>query len=741
MPIRAARRFTLSSMAALLCLPTFVRAECVDYENYLHWIGGVKVPTWGTGDDIVIDGSLAYVAADYWGFHIVDVSNPRLPAIVGNGSTPGDARGIAQSGSYAYIADNTFGLQLVDVSNPASPSIVGSVDTPGNAEDVAILGSSVFVADGSSGLQVINVSNPNSPQIVGKVNTTGYAYDVVVSGITAYVADGASGLRVIDVSNPNSPHTLGSVDTPGSAQGLALSGSLVYVADGISGVQVVDVSDPATPAILGGVDTPGTGQSVALSGSMLCVGDGDIQMVDVSNPALPLLSGRIKSYDPRSIVISNSAVNGSLAYVASGPDGMDVYDVSHPESPPAILGRVDTSEQSYGVAVQGTNAYVTCAIGPCNGSGYRGVLRIVDVSDPTSPIATSEVCLPNVPGGIDVSGTWVYVADREAGLLSINPGSGAGGVDTPGLAYDVAVSGNTAYVADGPSGLQVVDISNPSSPAIVGSVDTPGTATKVVVSGNTAYLADYAGGLQVVDVSNPALPAILTTILTPDNAQGVGIAGSLLYVAEMTAGVQVFNVTSPASPTLLSRVDTYRIASGVAPSGPLVYVADYEGGVQVIDVSNPSSPKLLGGPFPPGPNSTQPGRPLEVAVATNCVCAANSQPILVTVPLQCPNSSTAVPDVPIGLRPILGSAIPNPTWHGSSKIPFVLPKAEMVRVRILDVSGREVRTLIHEIREAGSQSVEWDGRGKQGVVVPGGMYFYQLITADFEESRTLVRLK
>ncbi len=59
------------------------------------------------------------------------------------------------------------------------------------------------------------------------------------------------------------------------------------------------------------------------------------------------------------------------------------------------------------------------------------------------------------------------------------------------MPMDVAVSGTYAYVADGASGLQVIDITNPASPQIVGSVDTPGYAMGVAVSGTYAYVADW----------------------------------------------------------------------------------------------------------------------------------------------------------------------------------------------------------------------------------------------------------
>ncbi|MDP6796866.1 MAG: hypothetical protein QGG33_03490, partial [Candidatus Krumholzibacteria bacterium] len=73
-----------------------------------------------------------------------------------------------------------------------------------------------------------------------------------------------------------------------------------------------------------------------------------------------------------------------------------------------------------------------------------------------------------------------------------------GSVDTPGTARSVAVSGNYAYVADGYSGLQIVDVSDPAAPLIIGSVDTPDTAFGVAVAGNYAYVADRYSGLQIV---------------------------------------------------------------------------------------------------------------------------------------------------------------------------------------------------------------------------------------------------
>ena len=68
--------------------------------------------------------------------------------------------------------------------------------------------------------------------------------------------------------------------------------------------------------------------------------------------------------------------------------------------------------------------------------------------------------------------------------------------------------GNYAYVADGGSGLQIIDISNPTSPTLKGNYDTSGVALDVQVVGNYAYVADYEGGLKIINVSEFTSPSL-----------------------------------------------------------------------------------------------------------------------------------------------------------------------------------------------------------------------------------------
>lgn len=175
-------------------------------------------------------------------------------------------------------------------------------------------------------------------------------------------------------------------------------------------------------------------------------------------------------------------------------------------------------------------------------------------------------------------------------------------IPIPGYANNVDVSGNFAYVAAGSAGLQVIDVTDPRTPRIVGAVDTPGNANDVRIVGHLAYLADGTAGLQIIDISTPTAPVLVGAVDTPGEAQDVAVSGAQAYVADGEAGLQVIDVSSPTAPRILGSVDTPEIARGIDVSGTVAVVADeglpsaptLRGTVQVVDVSDPSSPRIVG---------------------------------------------------------------------------------------------------------------------------------------------------
>jgi hypothetical protein len=194
-------------------------------------------------------------------------------------------------------------------------------------------------------------------------------------------------------------------------------------------------------------------------------------------------------------------VEGNYAYVADHVHGMRVISIQDPAHPTEV-GHCDQLERArsqgpsynlgraYNLAVAGNFACV---------AAHSAGLRIISVSNPTSP--------------------------AEVGHCSL-----------PSYTYKVAVAGDLAYVADGDSGLRVVSVADPAHPAVVGCCNTPGRAWGVAVSGNYANVADGDSGLRVIDVSDAAHPCEVAHCGLAGAALDVTTVGSSAYVADGTGG-------------------------------------------------------------------------------------------------------------------------------------------------------------------------------------------------------------
>ncbi len=84
---------------------------------------------------------------------------------------------------------------------------------------------------------------------------------------------------------------------------------------------------------------------------------------------------------------------------------------------------------------------------------------------------------------------------------------------------------------------------------------------------------------------------------------------------------------------------------------------------------------------------------------------------------------------------------PNP-FNPTTTIRYRLTRPADVQLRIYNIVGQKVRTLINEQRLAGEHTVQWDGRNDHGTNVPSGVYLYKLETSDGQSlTRKMVLLK
>jgi hypothetical protein len=83
---------------------------------------------------------------------------------------------------------------------------------------------------------------------------------------------------------------------------------------------------------------------------------------------------------------------------------------------------------------------------------------------------------------------------------------------------------------------------------------------------------------------------------------------------------------------------------------------------------------------------------------------------------------------------------PNP-FNPETTIRFDVASRSHVALRVYDVSGALVRTLVDETKDAGSHVVQWNGRNDQGNPASSGVYFYRLTAPGFSDVRKMTLLK
>ena len=101
-------------------------------------------------------------------------------------------------------------------------------------------------------------------------------------------------------------------------------------------------------------------------------------------------------------------------------------------------------------------------------------------------------------------------------------------------------------------------------------------------------------------------------------------------------------------------------------------------------------------------------------------------------------SVTGIPTVPRAYA--LAQNAPNP-FNPTTDIRFALEKPGHTTLRIYDVAGRLVRTLVDRPLTASVHTLTWDARDRSGAPVASGVYFYRLTSGEFTETKRMVLLK
>ncbi|MEW6651921.1 MAG: T9SS type A sorting domain-containing protein, partial [Bacteroidota bacterium] len=83
---------------------------------------------------------------------------------------------------------------------------------------------------------------------------------------------------------------------------------------------------------------------------------------------------------------------------------------------------------------------------------------------------------------------------------------------------------------------------------------------------------------------------------------------------------------------------------------------------------------------------------------------------------------------------------PNP-FNPATTISYQLPTASSVTLKVYDVLGREVATLVDEFKNAGNYKIIFNVKTRHSVSLHSGVYFYRLTTPSSIITKKMLLLK
>jgi choice-of-anchor B domain-containing protein len=344
--------------------------------------------------------------------------------------------------------------------------------------------------------------------------------------------------------------------------------------------------------------------------------------------------------------------------------------------------------------------------------------------------------------------------------------------DPPYYIHDAHVHGDLLFASALSVGLDIVDISDKSSPVMIGQIDhssqfthsawTTEDLSHIVVTDEIDGLPSRIWNIE--DLQNPVEVAQYSANLA-SLVHNPYILGNLVFLSHNTEGIRVVDIADPSLPVEVGFYDTYPGPSGgfnglwsgypFFPSGKIIggnredglYVWRFNGtragriygevvdlvsgepvsgaAISIVETGSSTSSGIDGsfriGELPSG----DPGYTIEVVgppgyepTEISSFVLQGGDSLWLQVLLSPSISSAGEFDEPATAGTRLARNHPNP-FNGVTNFDFPVADAGLVSLRIYDLIGREVATLVDEPLPSGTHTRRWDAAG-----LPSGVYLY-----------------
>ncbi len=669
----------------------FVSADFNDL-NYIKILDEIKLSS--TILNISVHNNTAYLLIKKDTLKIIDISDLHHLNTINSFNTIENAMKIVVSGDTVFIVARNK-IQIVDLSDSLNPKEIGLLEFSNTIIDLAIKNNYGYVIT-SSNLQIIDLTDVSKPVRLGQLNK--YGEEIVVKDNYAFLASYYNGVRAIDISNPYNPTLVDSILAHYAIETLsiAIEGNLLFSSNNEGFVYVVDISDPNNLKEVSHIDTDNKDlKKLFISDNYLFalstynLEEKRIVLFDISNPNH---IKEITSYETKGINIRGITIKNHFALISEGNNGLRIVDISDPTSPIPYGLYKQVGVRFNRLIINGNYAYNVSGMDSIDIFEISNLPKIEKVgvfkNDPPYGINDLSFDAQYAVSSLGFAGLLILNASDPKELVPINQFKFQTHQSFP-EALGVTIKGIYIYVANGQDGFRIVDISDPSNPKAIGKLETESRANEVFVEDNIAYVNVSGNGIYVIDVSDPNNPQFISKFNVPKGRiYSYHKEGNYVYTISMLSyeddGVDVFNLNNLKEPERVGYFySTNGIGMGISSRNGYIFAAfSYE------DIWGPKDNGIY-------------------VIKNNLETAIEKKEAITVLNME------------------LEQNYPNP-FNPDTKIQFKLNQSDLVKLQILDLKGSIVKNLINGFKSKGTYIVKWDGTNSYGKRVSSGMYFYQL---------------
>ncbi len=659
------------------------------------------------------------------------------------------------------FAATTGGLYIIDFSNTTSPFQKSFIPSNGNTQAVFIQQNTAYVISDDAGLSIIDISNLNYPITLSNFNLDNPINfnDLFVSDSLAYLCGDNGGILVVNVKQKSNPTLLSTnfLENHQVPVTIKIKNNYAYIGTinndsffswRLSKLFVLDISEPKSAKITFSAYIPGDwvsrARDIYIKDTLLVLsyindGPDGVLIYDISNPSTPKnpIDGNV--YNTINIYASDGysvAMYKDYLFLSRGGNGLSVYSLKNMNNPEGITS-YKTLDTINDISISNNTIYASC------GSSR---LNCFDYSDPNNIVRTTKQFVQTYP---NVYSTSVFIKNNLAYLTS-TPSSGCGLqiVDISdannfielGLFHEVEgnkviVKDKYAYIAARFHGLWICDISDSTNPKLIYNDSFEKSGVGILVDDSLCFLAADTMGFYVYDITNPNLPELIKNVNQIGSVEDITVKDSVIFIAQGKSGISMLNKNDYSNISTFNNHSTY--VRKILRDGNYLYVLDDTRGLVVFDITNPVNA------FETGCYTLGKAIAINLTVEGNLIFLSQGsygftilKNDLITSVKNGSNSS-------LTNHIDLSQNYPNP-FNPTTTIQFSIPspsqgegqRVRSVTLKVYDVLGREIATLVNEQKSPGNYQVTFDGSK-----LTSGVYFYRLQSGSFSQTKKFLLLK